>query len=116
MSHLKINIEELTPLVEAIIKKTSVSAKLNPKIFKKLVHAFVKKELAEKSKPKLINGKELYSIEDAEFALSVSRTTLHNWRKKGILNTVKIEGRVYITKCSINSLLSSRTTINKREL
>lgn len=46
-----------------------------------------------------------YTINQVTDLLKISRQTLTNWRKNGVINTIQIEGRVLIRKDEIDRLL-----------
>lgn len=48
---------------------------------------------------------ECYTLEQVINLLKISRNTLTNWRKQGIIKTVQIGGRVLIRKDEVERLL-----------
>jgi excisionase family DNA binding protein len=59
------------------------------------------KELSDKN--------ECYSIKEVLELLKITKNTLTNWRKKGIIKTVQIGGRVLIKKEEVERLLKENT-------
>ena len=52
-----------------------------------------------------IPEKEFYTRDEVAKLLNVSYATLHNWKKEGILEPVKIGNRVYYPKIEVFSKL-----------
>ena len=47
----------------------------------------------------------LYTIPEAAKALSVTRQTIYNWSKAGIIKFVRVNGRPRITETQIKSIV-----------
>jgi excisionase family DNA binding protein len=48
---------------------------------------------------------ELYTVSEVCQKLKIARQTLDTWRKKGVLKSIKIGGKVYIKEDEIIKLL-----------
>ena len=55
---------------------------------------------------------ECYTISEVADLLKVARNTINNWRKKGIIEAIKINTRVLIRKEEVERLLKENTNKN----
>lgn len=62
-------------------------------------------EKFQSSKNNTIPEKEFYTRDEVAKLLNISYATLHLWKKKGILEPVKIGNRVYYPKIEVLSKL-----------
>lgn len=53
----------------------------------------------------MVDKNECYSIKEVLELLKITKNTLTNWRKQGIIKTVQIGGRVLIKKTEVERLL-----------
>jgi excisionase family DNA binding protein len=66
-------------------------------------------QIRERRRNKLSDKNECYSIKEVLELLKITKNTLTNWRKKGIIKTVQIGGRVLIKKEEVERLLKENT-------
>lgn len=63
----------------------------------------------------MVDKNECYTINEVAELLKVTRNTINNWRKKGIIEAIKINTRVLIRKEEVERLLNENTSKNKIE-
>ena len=74
---------------------------LNPDKLKDLISEAVIKAL-EKNKPqKPIDEDQLLKIDDIANLLSVSKATIHNWKKSGLIPFHRISNKIYFKKSEV---------------
>lgn len=57
----------------------------------------------------MLDKNECYSLKEVLELLKVTKNTLTNWRKQGIIKTVHIGGRVLVRRTEIERLLNENT-------
>ncbi|PCH98632.1 MAG: DNA-binding protein [Bacteroidetes bacterium] len=74
-----------------------------------LIQESVRAELSriEENKPSKLSSGELITIDDVVKLFRISKVTLHDWKKKGILPYYRISRRVYFKLSEINEVLEA---------
>jgi hypothetical protein len=68
----------------------------------------IKKKLEVLEKNLLLNSdKDFYTLEEACYKLGMSRAHLYNIRKKGVIKSLKREGKIYITHKAIKDFIDN---------
>ena len=62
------------------------------------LRTIIREELSQITKYDQAPKKEIYTISDLADVLSVSKVTIHKWKKEGKISFYRIEGRVYFRK------------------
>ncbi len=80
-----------------------------------LIQQCIKDELAELDTQKESSSvrDELVTIDDVVRMFRISKVTLHDWKKKGILPYYRISRRVYFKLSEMDALLDSRSYNSK---
>jgi hypothetical protein len=71
--------------------------------------ALIKEAIQEQHQSqKHTNMEGVLTLEEARTYFDISKSTLWDWRRKGILNTISIGKKIYIRRADIEALLIKR--------
>lgn len=101
MSSLKIMLITTNGLEEFVPKRKLDEVILSHKKNQEIQTKVEKLKLFDKEK-------KLYTIADTQKIFNTSRPTIYNWMEHGILSPIKIGGRVYFSKETIDNLISKK--------